>query len=104
MFQCRPLPIRHVGMSASGQQCCAALTINAVDWILCRASCVPAGSLCLLMPETQGKPLPDSIEDVAGHKGPALPEAVGDALHYADQGGDQRFVLTDSETDALNRS
>jgi hypothetical protein len=53
-----------------------------------------------MMPETQGKPLPDSLEDV--QPGHSLRQAEDAALHAADD--DRRFVLTDAETETLDAS
>ena len=58
------------------------------------------------MPETQGKPLPDSIEDVAGSADVAPGwEAVADMDDSAYTGDDSRFVIATAEdTDALNEA
>jgi MFS family permease len=58
-----------------------------------------AGGLCMLMPETQGEPLLDRLEDVPGHagQGPTL-EALDAAMHNGGTAeGDERFVLTDDK-------
>ena len=82
-----------------------------------------AGALCMLMPETQGKPLADTIEDIQGfsnydadeayvadearranavRRNPAR-EAAADAFQPRGA-GDERFVLTEDEASALEEA
>lgn len=67
-----------------------------------------------MMPETQGKPLPDTFEDLQKLKeaetretdanGAVPGRGTEDTRRHASPGEDTRFVLTEEETTALDPS
>jgi hypothetical protein len=68
---------------------------------------VAAGSMCLMMPETQGKPLADTFDDLhkLGDDNRRDTDASGSAETMrveAAAGNEARFVLTEDETTSLD--
>ena len=63
-----------------------------------------AGGLCLLMPETQGQPLLDTVDEVSEAPTGPGPGELYEAAAQVGDAGDARFTLTDGEEEPLNES